>query len=317
MHVLVDYLTFTDKGHSREFWVERLGLTDIRFILSKPRKPWTEILYYPGVQVYVCDDDGLCGVELSGSGCRLVETENRLDFDWFELVSELTRYKAHISRLDIACDDREGILDLQKMYRHVKSHKYISRARRVIWTDGDEQSIVFGSPQSHTRLRIYNKALERGLEDEHWIRTEFQLRNEQAQSFVFNWLNQENLAKTFAGVLLYYLRFTTAAPDKNRNNGRISTTRWWDAFLGECEQLPGIFLGGLEYNQEKLDKAIKMCLSTVATFVRSQGGDMSKLVELISYAEINPQQQEFLDNLEREQHDNTKGRRGTQLLGVG
>lgn len=315
MHVLVDYLTFTDKGHSKEFWVERLGLTDIRFTLAKPRYMWTEHLYYQGVHIYT-SDIGDCGVELSGIGCRLVETLNN-DFDWYDLVSELEVGHVHISRLDIACDDREGILDFKKMYRHVKSHKYISRARRVIWTDGDEQQIVFGSPQSDTRLRIYNKAMERGLEDEHWIRAEFQLRNEQAESFVLNWMKHDSLAKTFAGVLLYYLRFTTAAPDKNRNNSRIDTVSWWDAFLGECEQLPGIFLGGLEYNQEKLDKAIKMCLSTVATFVRSQGGDMSKLVELISYAEINPQQQEFLDNLEREQHDNTKSRRGTELLGVG
>lgn len=308
MHVLVDYLTFTDKGHSRDFWVERLGLTGIRFTLAKPRYMWTEHLYYEGVHIYT-SDTGDCGVELSGTGCRLLETLNH-NFDWFTLASELQDdASAHISRLDIACDDRDGILDFKKLYRHVKGRKYISRARRVIWTDGDEQQVVFGSPQSDTRLRIYNKAMERGLEDEHWIRAEFQLRNDQAESFVMNWMKQGSLAKTFAGVLLYYLRFTTSAPDKNRNNSRIDTVSWWDAFLGECEQLPGIFTGGLEYNQERLDKALKMCLSTVATFVRSQGGDLTRLVELISYAEINPRQQEFLDNLERD-HDNNNSLSG-------
>lgn len=49
-----------------------------------------------------------------------------------------------------------------------------------------------------------------------------------------------------------------------------------------------------------------MCLSTVATFVRSQGGDLTRLVELISYADINPQQQEFLDNLARQEKNHNK-----------
>lgn len=316
MHVLVDYLTFTDKRHSKDYWVEKLGLTEVRLTVAKPRYMWTEHLYYNGAHIYT-SDLGETGIELSGTGCRLIETLNE-GFDWFGLVSDLTESKAHISRLDIACDDQDGILDFRKMYKHVKNHKYISRARRVIWTDGDEQQIVFGSPQSDTRLRIYNKAMERGFDDDtHWIRAEFQLRNEQAQSFVNNWRNERSLSRAFAGVLLYYLRFTVKAPDKNHNNGRIETVSWWDAFLGECEQLPGIFLGGLEYNQERLDKAMKMCLSTVATFVGACGGDMTRLTELISYAELNPQQREFLDNLEREQRDNTKSGRDPELLGFG
>ena len=208
MEVLIDYLAFTDKGHNKEFWLEKLGLQDLKFETGTNRFRWVEHLYTNGVHVYD-DEDGMCGFEFSGTGCRLLETMNCLVFDWYGLIKQLAEGPgSHISRLDVACDETDGVLTFEKMYRYVKAHKYISRARRAIWTDGDEQSIVFGSSKSDTRLRIYNKALERDVPDEHWTQAEFQFRDDAAASFSSNWVGQGgNLGKSFGGVLIHYLRF--------------------------------------------------------------------------------------------------------------
>jgi len=211
MEVLIDYLAFTDKGHTKEFWLEELGLNGLKFEVANVRFRWIEHLYTNGIHVYD-DRNGMCGFEFSGTGCRLLETVNCLVFDWFDLIKQLSEGTGtHISRLDVACDETEGLLTFEKMYRYVKARKYISRARRAIWTDGDEQSIVFGSPKSDTRLRIYNKALERDVEGP-WTRAEFQLRNDAAASFCTNWVGQGgDLGKTYGGVLIHYLRFHNPA----------------------------------------------------------------------------------------------------------
>ena len=72
---------------------------------------------------------------------------------------------------------------------------------------GDEEEVIFGASSSSTRLRIYNKALERGVAGP-WVRVEFQLRDEAANSFLANLLAREGrIGETYGGVLLNYLRY--------------------------------------------------------------------------------------------------------------
>lgn len=143
---------------------------------------WDNHLYYHGLHLRYGGRDDI-NIEMSGTGCRFLEECNDCDFNWLAFLDFLKNLKTcNISRLDVACDDKDKILNMRKLYSHTQSRKYISRARRCVWMNGDEQEIIFGSSKSNTRLRIYNKALERGV-DEHWIRAEFQFRDEAADSF--------------------------------------------------------------------------------------------------------------------------------------
>lgn len=234
MEVIIDHFDFTSKVHRWTDFLDLLGLESVVWQQGNPYKGWTLHEYFGGMHIYHGGRDDV-GVSFSGSGCRMLETCNKNNFDWCGLFAYIMEYvkdkEMNISRLDVAVDDKEGILTMHKLFRYVRDKKYISKARhKVIWEE-DEEAVIFGSGSSSTRLRIYNKALERGV-DGPWVRSELQLRDEAADSFILNLLQEGGeIGPTYGGVLLNYLRFVTRNPaDSNNNYNRIPTVSWWHSF---------------------------------------------------------------------------------------
>lgn len=162
--------------------------------------------------------------------------------------------------------------------------------------NGDEQEIIFGSSKSDTRLRIYNKALERGV-DGPWIRVEFQLRDDAADSFIKNLRQQPSIGSTYSGVLINYLRYTTKSPDQNNNNERLDTTLWWRTFTNEAARIKNIKVGGLSYNYEDLREYIAVqTASSLKAFVELHNGDLTDLIDIINAAELNERQKLLIRN---------------------
>ena len=301
MQTLIDYISFSDTSDYLDFWCEFFRFPLSESLAGHARYGWSEHRYFNGIHIHSGGRED-CFFEFSGVGCRTLESLFHNEFDWLDFLNYIADKgpfsTLHVSRLDIASDDTEGILSFPKLYRFTRQHKYISRSRRVFWSDGCEQQIVFGAPQSNTRLRIYNKALERGLSDEHWIRAEFQLRNDAAYSFLQNLKLTQHIGKCYSGVMLNYLRYTVAAPDSNNNNNRIDTVSWWSDFLGECSRLKNIYVGGLEYNRQSLNDYIrKQCSSSLKLWLELNGGDLTELARIAYDANLNPKQ---LDLLRRE-----------------
>lgn len=236
MEVLIDYFEFTSKVHDWRDFIELLGLESVVWQQGRPYKGWTFHEYSNGMHIYHGGRDDV-GVALSGAGCRMLETCNNNSFDWcglFAFIMEHAKNKhMNVARLDVAGDDKDGILSLRKIANYAEHFKYICKARHRVWMGGDEEMVVFGAKSSATRLRIYNKALERGVEGP-WVRVEFQLRDDAADSFVLNLLQQGGeIGPTYSGVLLNYLRFTTRDPSGcNNNYDRIPTVSWWRSFRG-------------------------------------------------------------------------------------
>lgn len=300
MEILVDYLSFTDKKYDIDFWRKWLGIDSVEFMegSNKSSYGWQNHLYYHGMHLRYGGRSDV-GLEFSGTGCRFIEQCNNCDFNWVQLLSFLDDLPGvNVSRLDIAGDDKDFILSMKKLYSHTVKRKYICRARRCVWMNGDEQEIIFGSSSSNTRLRIYNKALERGVE-EPWIRVEFQLRDEAADSFIKNLKIQSSIGITYSGVLINYLRFTTNAPDQNNNNNRLDTAAWWRSFTNEAARIKNIKVGGLSYNYEDLrDYIMIQTASSLKTFVELHDGDISDLIDIINSAELNSRQKLLIKNKE-------------------
>lgn len=298
MEILVDYLSFTDRKYDINYWQKFLGIDSVAWDEGNSRNSygWENHLYYHGVHLRFGGRPDV-GLEFSGTGCRFLEECNNCTFNWTALLTFLADLPtANISRLDIAGDDRDNILSMKKLYSHTVNRKYISRARRCVWMNGDEQEIIFGSSKSSTRLRIYNKALERGV-DEHWIRCEFQFRDEAADSFIKNLAIHSFIGVTYQGVLINYLRYTVKAPDDNNNNDRIETASWWLNFTGNASRIKNFKVGGLSYNYENLVDFIKVqCASSLKTFVELCDGDLTRLVDIINAADFNDRQKSLLKN---------------------
>lgn len=276
-----------------------LGLEKVGWEAGKARDGWLYHEYFGGMHFYHGGRDD-AGVELSGSGCRTLESFNGNSFDWLSLFRYIVDQgdDMNISRLDVAGDDQDGGLSLERITQQTKARKYICKARRCVWMAGDEEEVIFGASSSSTRLRIYNKALERGVEGP-WVRVEFQLRDEAADSFILNLLRRGCIGETYGGVLLNYLRYTVRCPGDSQNNyDRIPTVGWWSRFVGTAEKIKNITVGGLEYNYFNLEAFIvKQCAGSLRAFVEANGGDFGPLMDLITRAKLSKKHEELLAQL--------------------
>lgn len=212
------------------------------------------------------DDMGVC-VSMSGNGCRTFERFSSLGFTGlfrklFENMVEVredsgevavtlkkrTDCICNVSRIDVACDDKAGLLDMPLMIRKaVDLHEFNSRMTSVNdnrskkgedWTG---RSLYIGSDTSSFRMRIYDKALEqkqKGNWQENakgcWIRVEMVMRDENARGFVAQAAQAESIGKLAGQVLNDKFRFIER---DNKNISRCSVSDWWASFVEEVESL--------------------------------------------------------------------------------
>lgn len=276
---LIDWLTFTAHGETVEYIKYLLGLDD-------PSIPWEDIekfrngypmqCYWNGVTIsYGADDEkyykdpnkvrhdmGIC-VNLSGTGCRAFESYGH--GDWFRLLSYLFRNtdnivrdqhifkRYNITRLDLAFDDHIGILDIYRIEQDTRDRYYSSKAKyaEITWSDDQNEDIrgltvQIGSDKSDVKLRIYDKAAERGYKDRHWIRVELQLRDERAKNACAQLILTQHIGKTASGILRNYLLFRTPTEDTNKSRWPIAD--YWDKLLLDMQRISLWVAPGEEYN---------------------------------------------------------------------
>lgn len=298
MRVLIDYLTLSSKIHSHVELISDLGLSDYTFAELPGKYGWQNRMYYRGVSVYFGGNrDDVC-IELSGTGCRTVEEVSENRYDWYGFLKSfyhnIKDRDVHISRLDIAADDREGLLRYQTLVKHCQENRYICKARWRIWIDGDEQAIYFGSPKSSRRLRIYNKALERG-EEGHWLRAELQMRDDNATSFYLNYISMGgNIGECYGGILNDFLRFV-CEPVLHSNYSRALITPWWRKFVGTINKCPQLYLDGGDYTMSDVQRFLeRQASSSLKLWLSVNDGDISDIVDMIDGARLNKRQLDLL-----------------------
>jgi len=203
-----------------------------------------------------------------------------------------------ITRLDIACDEKEGILPIKPIMN--KTNKFID----YVQGNTEEQfdvctkfeyaecqnsskgvSVYYGSPQSQIRIRIYDKAAERGFKDQHWVRCEMQLRDERAMQAMEHITMFNDVGQVYSQALNNYLRFVVEDSDRN---SRCSSTRWWQRFLDTSSKLRLFVAPGPDYNRHRLERYLKVQAgNSLYTYLTVNGGDVSELMELIKNREYN------------------------------
>lgn len=253
--VLYDWLSFTSKKHTPEEIIAALGLSHCPWTETRGARGYMDRLYFGAISIhYNGREDMGVWCEMSGQGCRSFEDLSTLGGDkWDSLLLWIRANDLHITRLDVAYDDHTGVLDIQRIKADTEAQRYVSLCRRaeIVHSIGggpDGLSVFFGSPQSKVRIRIYDKAVERGYEDgRHWVRVELQLRDGRAEEFC---KIDMPIGEAFAGVLLNYLRFVE--PDElDVNKSRWQTAEYWYAFIGDVGRIRIFSQPGGAYNIEK------------------------------------------------------------------
>lgn len=301
--LLLDWLTVSTKIWSENDIIQLLRLEDCTWEhLDAYRYGYSHRCSFSGITILSGghnDDMGIC-LEMSGQGCRAFETYSSLS--WIELLRILKDpyNEFNITHIDLAFDDHTGILDMGELLDDTDAHRYRSRSR---WWKVEYGScgttIYHGSPQSNIRVRIYDKAAERGLLDgTHWIRVELVLRDTNASGAVDAILEHEMLGPVFSGILSNYLVYCDPSSDSNRS--RWDPTEYWQQLLQGASAIHIAADPGLEYNIFRLQSYLRdQCGGAIYTWSQLYGLD--SLEELIKSrtSPLNPKHKMLLNQYQR------------------
>lgn len=276
---LIDWLTFTAHGCTVDQLKSLLGFSpdipwedSVKFRNGYPLQTyWNGITFSYGAEQekYYKDpskarsDMGIC-VNFSGKGCRAFESYGK--GDWIQLLAELftlrdsglrekkgTYYSYNVTRLDLAYDDHVGLLDIHTIRQFIEDRSYTSPAKysAIHWSDNQETDIrgltcQVGSNKSDIKIRIYDKAAERGFTDRHWIRVELQLRDERSSAAALELIKNGSIGLTVSGILRNYLMFRIPSMDSNKS--RWLAAPWWESMLENMEKIKLWVSPGEPYN---------------------------------------------------------------------
>ena len=176
-----------------------------------------------------------------------VDLSQELISDWtyqkfHEVATWVFEQKGHFGRIDVALDDRNGVIDVDRIYASVKAGNCVSHFRQSRLISGLDvgsgldtgQTLCMGSRQSDTYLRIYDKAAEQRAKEKvvegTWIRWEMEWKSERADAvgMALSGLDQDSFQKYIVGVFRSALDFrdcTRADDPKDRYYAPLLD--WW------------------------------------------------------------------------------------------
>lgn len=295
MDIIVDTISFRANFESYEKMIDFLHIDGLDFVPgNRYNMNYLNSLYYEGI---IIGYNGQCGweyyIHMSGKGCRAYEDIlMSMGVSWFHIIFNLALKvragTAAVTRIDIACDEMDGIFNCKTLERYIYQEKYLSRCpkKSIFLEKFGKECLYVGSTQSLALLRIYNKKLERGYdpgdkEIPHWWRCELQLRDEHAQQVVCEWAESQNIGKVYAGHVLKHIRFLTKPNRRDGTQHRINTATWWKAFLGDAEKIEWVSSKGSEYNMSKLQKyAIGNAGSSIQTMIKAKNLNAEQLFSI-------------------------------------
>lgn len=159
------------------------------------------------------------------------------------VIQWILAQQGHLTRLDCALDDRASLVPLATISHAVEVGQCVTRARQIqrissalIHTGtASGETIYFGSPQSQTKLRVYDKRLEsQAKQREDWqeygIRWELELKQERAQvcGQVLSYLEEADWLEFMVGVLRGYVDFRdTSREEEDESRYRAPLLEWW------------------------------------------------------------------------------------------
>jgi len=284
---LFDWVSFTTKKHNPNEIQKLLGMDYISWEKINGAQGYKDREYFDKISIHYNGNYDSVWCEMSGQGCRAFETYGNGDYN--ALFKALTKNEDefNVTRLDIAFDDHTGLLNITNLLADTISENFVSRSGEYMYTGGSRGiSIQHGRKSSNTLIRIYDKAAEQ-RKQEHWIRTEIQLRKENAYNFILRYLEDNNsISDTFLGVVNNYLRYIEPSSDSNR--WRHPMTPYWENFINGASKIKLYKKPGVEYNMGNLENfVIKQAGQATMTYLKIMGEQAYKQNIVERYPELN------------------------------
>lgn len=300
--VLIDWVSITSKIHTATDMMALVGFPDAsswqvgRGMHGYTNRYWrdnisihynrqrsvADFLRYGGHET---EDTGGVWLEMSGQGCRAFESLSDGNYDrLFKTVIDNPE-DMNITRLDVAFDEYDGMLDIDRICSDVAAQKYRGKklydTQKTFWEviqSSNGKSCQVGSPSSMVLVRIYDKLAERlgkikdpleqqkiQNEIDHWTRVEIQFRDDRAREFVkylYSGVEKAStevgtdealtLGQAYARVLVGYLDFGYETAARGHPEKKVwHRYDYWERLVGDVSKLSIYRKVGLSYNLQK------------------------------------------------------------------
>lgn len=252
-------------------------------------------LIYGNARILLGGSEGM-GVHVILSG----EAIRQMSGDLLKLVDWVLHHEGKISRIDLALDDVTGELSLDRVKRTVRAGAVSCRAKTYRRMESGSlstgtvtgETFYFGSAQSRTQYRIYDKAAEQNT-DGHWVRCEGQYRNENAHNVALMIRESGfNIGPVFCGLLRGYLSFLT--PSKtDSNKARWKTAQWWLDLLHGAEKLKLSILKAAPSLERMKNWFVKQVAPTFATLLNAYGAEPMQEIYRLGKARMTEEQRQL------------------------
>lgn len=188
-------------------------------------------------------------LELKGKGCRQFENfllaQHR---SWYDFFQDCMEHKGIFKRLDLAINDKTGILNIPTLTEKCLQEECISvfrsfksyRSGELVRKDEKEcmgNTLYIGSLQSEVYFCIYEKDYEQYKKNDIPIedaevknRFEIRLKNERAYYAVRDLLVYDNPEHTAFKIINRYIRFVDKDDSKARSDWKLNEE--WAWFIG-------------------------------------------------------------------------------------
>lgn len=264
--ITIDWLSFTIKDYSVYMIIEILGLDKNDFQYEKGKRGYKHSMIYDNIRICYDDNRPEVWCEMSGNGCRIYEHFG--DNEWINLFNTLYSECANFTRIDVAYDDYNGVLPLEKIDKALNEGKYTTTVKNININkslNGDGYTAYIGSRSSLALHRIYDKAAEQRVKDiiPHWIRWEIQLRDDKANEFVKHICKiPRKIENEYFGIIAKTIIF----PHK-----------WYDEFIGNVEKVSLYTRKQLNTNMSKIYEYLSIqCGRSIETYINAFGIDALK-----------------------------------------
>lgn len=241
--ICIDWLEFTIKNCLSPYEaISFLGLDPFDFQEGFSRYGYKHALKFQHIDIlYGGRDDMGVHVIMTGQGCRSFEQYSHTStFDM--LLKDINSHEnISMSRLDVAYDDFQGLIDLDSILDDISNGCVVSRFKSaniissydICKSDVKHTTLNFGRQGSNTWVTIYDKKAERQSKDimvnaDKWVRCEIKMRSVNADRFVALFSEGKLIDELYFLVLNNYLRFVVPSDDKNKS--RWATAPHWARF---------------------------------------------------------------------------------------
>lgn len=191
-------------------------------------------------------------LELKGKGCRQFECYLAAqERSWYQFFRDCLEENAAFKRLDLAINDRVGLLDIPFLGEKCKKEECVSVFRTFKFYGSGElvrrleedkasmgSTLYIGSMKSEVYFCCYAKDYEQFIKNgipiidaEIKNRFEIRLKNDRAYHAVYDLVSREDPEHTAFSIINRYIRFADREENKPRTEWKTNDN--WALFLGE------------------------------------------------------------------------------------